>query len=219
MHYRLLALFAISSAVYAADVEVRVMSTVHDTPMANAAVCLGTPAVPEQFGARRTDTEGRISFQNVPETPLLLTVSMPQHKGERRVLTATQNDRAISVALKRGGGGATCSAPLEDSLVNMGTGIRVTACSINRGVASTSSRNVTLQCAAAGTPTHYRASEHPDFRDADWRPYEPSVRFELSPGTGNKTVYYQARRSSESSGASLQMVSNTASDSIRLTAP
>ncbi len=219
MRYHLSALLAMSSAVFAADVDVRVTSTAQDTPVADAAVCLGTPAVPRQFGASRTDPEGRVSFENVPETPLLLTVSKTQHKSERRVLLASQNDRLVTVGLRRGGGGPNCSAPLEKGLAGMGTGLQVEGCRINRGAAETSSRTVTLECAAQGTPTHYRASEPRDFRNTKWQPYEALVRFKLSPGEGNKTVYFQTRRASEASGASLQMVSNTASDSIRLTSP
>ena len=219
MRYHLLALLAISSAVTAADVDVRITSTAQDTPVANAAVCLGTPAVPRQFGARRTDFQGRVSFQDIPETPLLLTVSKTQHKSERRVLLASQNDRIVTVGLRRGGGGPSCSAPLEEGLVGMGSGLQVEGCRINRGAAETSSRTVTLECAAQGAPTQYRASEQRDFRNTNWQPYEPLVRFRLSPGKGKKTVYFQTRRASEASGASLQMVSNTASDSIRLTSP
>ena len=219
MHYRLIALLAIPSALHAADVDVRVISTLTHAPMANAAVCLGTPANPDQFGARRTDAEGEAAFQDVPDTPLLLTVSKSQFKSERQILPANQSSRTISVGLRRGGGGPACSAQLDDSLANVGTGLRVAGFKINRGAASTANRTVTLDSAARGGPTHYRVSEHQDFRNADWRPYKPSVRYTLSPGPGDKRVYYQARRSSESSGASLQMLSNVASDSIQLTAP
>ncbi len=219
MHYRLLALLAIPTAVHAAEVDVRVISTAHDTPMANASVCLGTPAVPNQFGAHRTGPEGQVAFQDVPATPLLLTVSKPQHKGERRLLSANQYDRSVSISLRRGGGGPTCSAPVSEELASMGTGLRIANCKINRGAASTSSRIVTLDCAVVGVPAQYRASEIRDFRNVDWRPYELPVRVELTPGQGKKTVYYQVRRSSEASGASLQMVSNIVSDSIHLTDP
>ena len=219
MQYRLLALLAISSTVHAADVDVRVTSPAQDAPLANAAVCLGTPGSPDQFGAHRTDTEGHTSFQVVPETPLLLTVSKPQYKSEQRVLSGSQNNRTVSIVLRRGGGGPSCTPPAGEGLADMGTGLQVVGCRINHGAPSTTSRTVTLKCTAKGSPTHYRASERRDFRNADWQPYEPSVRFKLSPRPGQKTVYYQARRSSEASGASLQMVSNVARDSIRLTAP
>ena len=96
-------------------------------------------------------------------------------------------------------------------------GLRVDSCEINGGVNSTAGRRITLDCVVHGRATHYRASEDPAFKDADWRPYEPSPRFRLSAPPGEKTVYYQVRRYSETSGASLQMVSNVADDSIRLT--
>ena len=219
MQYRLLLLLAISSAVQAADVDVRVTSSAHDTPMANAAVCLGTPGNPDQFGAYRTDTEGHTSFRVVPETPLLLTVSKVQYKGEQRLLSGSQNNRTVTVVLRRGGGGPSCTPPVGESLADMGTRLQVAHCKLNRGAASTASRTVTLDCPVKGAPTHYRASERRDFGNADWQPYKPTVRFKLSAGPGDKTVYYQARRSSESSGASLHMVSDVARDSIRLTGP
>lgn len=219
MHYRLLALLAVPAAVQAAEVDVHVTSAVHDMPMVSASVCLGIPGVPNQFGAYRTGPEGRTAFQDVPPTRLLLTVSKPQYQGEQRVLSASHNNRTVSIGLQRGGGGPTCSVPVGDEPTGMGTGLRIANCRLNRGAARTTSRIVTLDCAVTGVPAQHRASEFQDFRNVHWQPYQRTVRVELSPGHGKKTVYYQVRRTSEASGASLQMVSNIFSDSIDLTGP
>lgn len=62
---------------------------------------------------------------------------------------------------------------------------------IDLGAAATRSRTVQLYNTCSGSPTHYMASESPDFAGAVWIPYLAAPLFELSPGDGQKTVYFR----------------------------
>jgi len=75
---------------------------------------------------------------------------------------------------------------------------------------------VVLNNRISGSPTHYRASEHPDFNDSPWQIYTAEPGFELSPGTGKKVVYFQVRRFSTINGADIQTLSPVVRDSIIL---
>jgi Zn-dependent metalloprotease len=62
---------------------------------------------------------------------------------------------------------------------------------INKGAVSTAKQTVTLNNVARTSPTHYLASEDPDFSDATWQPYSTAPSFFLSGGKGEKTVYFK----------------------------
>ena len=72
----------ISSAVFSSDLRVRVFERGGNAPMAGVAVCLGTPARLNQFGAMLTDPGGYAVFSDVPQTALLVTASRAGFKAE-----------------------------------------------------------------------------------------------------------------------------------------
>jgi hypothetical protein len=80
---------------------------------------------------------------------------------------------------------------------------------INEGAASTDTTCVTLNNSCEYVPTHYMASENPEFTDAEWLPYDPAPWFILSASPGEKTVYFKVMNAHGYSGI--------ASDSIILT--
>lgn len=215
----LVALLLAAAPVHAADVEVHVTDSLNDGPVSDAAVCLGTPANPGQFGAQWTEADGIARFRAVPETNLLLTISKVQFRSLQRALSAHRSDRAVLVYLLRGGGGPRCSVPggaPGAAAPSAAASLVVADCRINGGEARTGKREVVLRCSAGGRPTHYRISERKDFGDAEWKPYQPVAVVELSPGRGSKTLYYQVRRFSAASGATLQTESNIGEGSIYL---
>lgn len=215
----LVALLLAAAPVHAADVDIHVTDSFNDGPVSGAAVCLGTPANPSQFGAQSTGADGIARFLAVPETGLVLTISKTQFRSLQRSLSAHRSDRAVLVYLLRGGGGPRCSVPggVPDAATPSTASTLVVAdCSINGGEYRTGKREVTLRCSVDGRPTHYHVSERSDFGDAEWKPYQPAAAVELSPGRGTKTLYYQVRRFSAASGATLQTESNIAQDSIYL---
>jgi len=211
----------VAASAYAANVSVHVSDTAQDNPVAGAAVCLGTSADPSQFGAHRTGSDGAARFSSVPEAPLVLTVSRSGYRGLRRMLPAEHPDRTVLLNLIRGGGGPVCqvSAASEEQVPAGSAAPAIDACVLNGGSSQTANRQVTLRCTVRGQASHYRVSEHSDFRDADWLSYEGDPRYELSAGKGWKTVYVQMRRQRTVAGGSLQSTSNVASADIYLDSP
>lgn len=201
--------------LWAANLQIQVMAEDKKTPLEKAAVCLGTSPNPQQFGASLTDKKGRVLFHELQPVPLILTVSKPGFRGEQRIVGRQTLNRVMVVSLAPGGGGPTCQVPPQaKGEPPAAVALQVKDLAINRGASLTQSRKVTLSFTVEGKPTQYRASQFPDFRDAPWQTFALTPQFELSPGSGEKTIYLQVRRHREIDGSHLQTVSNTAKDSI-----
>ena len=89
----------------------------------------------------------------------------------------------------RNSGGAE-SSPVNDD-IDYGAIPSVDSFNINNGASSTTSRAVTLNNSATGSPTQYKASESSSFSGASWLTYSTSPSFTLSSGFGTKTVYFK----------------------------
>ena len=86
----------------ATEVEIRVVDQTTGKPLTNAAVCLGTSAETGQFGRVLTSNAGIATFTDVPNTPLLLTISKPGFEGYQRTHSAGDYNRVIQVRLSDG---------------------------------------------------------------------------------------------------------------------
>jgi hypothetical protein len=212
-------IFAAFGEVRAAEVEVRVMVQGQDRPVEGAAVCLGSRGDARQFGAYFGGVDGVVKFRDVPYTPLVLTVSRDGFRGERQVLPPARFNRVVTVSLPFGGGGPVCHAERRfEEPKAAPRGLEITRFVINGGAATTDKRQVTLDLSVRGSPTHYRASERPGFKGAQWKPFETSPLFELSPGVGTKVVYVQVRSRAGVAGGSLEKRSDVRAESIELVA-
>ncbi|ADE15634.1 conserved hypothetical protein [Nitrosococcus halophilus Nc 4] len=201
--------------LWAANLQIQVVAGDKKTPLEKAAVCLGTSPNPQQFGASLTGKKGRVLFHELQPVPLILTVSKPGFRGEQRIVGRQTLNRVMVVSLAPGGGGPTCQAlPQAKTKASTAAELLVKDLAINRGAPLTRSRKVTLFFTVEGKPTQYRASQFPDFRDAPWQAFVLTPQFELSPGSGEKTIYLQVRRHREIDGSYLQTVSNTTEGSI-----
>ncbi len=209
------ALLFMSAGLYAADLRVRVFERGANVPLAGVAVCLGTSARLDQFGAIRTDANGYAVFESVPGARLMVTASMAGFMSEQETLLTSSTSRMLVLSLSAGGGGARCIPEDAEATQSM-AGLQIVRFVLNKGAAVATSRGVTLDGAISGAPTQYRASEQADFGDAEWLDYKASPGFMLSSGEGKKTVYYQVRRHSTLGGAVLETVSPTSIDSIIL---
>lgn len=208
-------LVIVSVGSSAADLRVRVFERGGNVPLAGVAVCLGTQARLDQFGATRTDTSGYAEFDSVPGAKLLVTASMAGFMSEQEPLVTSNTSRMLVLSLAAGGGGPRC-LPVAVESTPSAAALRVVRFVINDGAAVTTGRGVTLDGKTSGVPTQYRASEHEDFRDAEWIDFKASPGFMLSPGPGKKTVYYQVRRRTTLNGAVLETVTPASTDSIIL---
>ncbi|MEZ5542646.1 MAG: carboxypeptidase regulatory-like domain-containing protein [Pseudomonadota bacterium] len=208
-------LLLVSTGITAAELRVRVFERGGNLPLAGVAVCLGTSAKLDQFGATRTDAGGYAVFDSVPRASLLVTASMSGYKTEQESLVTSNTSRMLVLSLSSGGGGASCITQ-DEGTGESAASLRVGRFAINGGAAVTTGRGVTLDAKVIGAPTQYRASEQADFGDAQWQDINASAGFTLSQGAGKKTVYYQVRRHSTLDGAVLEILSPTVSDSILL---
>jgi hypothetical protein len=211
-----LLLAGMSAAAVPADLKVRVFERGGNAPLPGVAVCLGTPARLNQFGASLTDAGGYAGFSDIPQGPLLVTASRPGFKAEQENLVTSNTDRTLVISLSAGGGGSQC--PIDAAAGGRESGgLGVSRFLINQGAAQTGQRKVTLNSRVTGGATQYRAGERSDLRDAPWQDYAGQVSFELSQGAGNKVVYFQVRRHATINGADLEVLSPVVRDSIRLT--
>jgi len=210
------ALGLLAPPLWAADLTVRV--SVRDTgeALAGASVCVGTPADPAQFGARRTGEEGSAVFSELPRAPIVITVSKEGYRGRRLPLEGLGADHQLLLAMPWGGGGPECTAPPRVAEAEESERLGVARFRIEDGAAVTRDRAVTLSYTLTGQATHYRASERRDFRDSQWRALDESPEYELSEGSGTKTVYFQVRRHESVGQSEIETLSNVASDSIVL---
>ncbi len=203
-----------TQAAVAADLRVRVFERGGDDPLGGVAVCLGTEARADQFGAKLTDASGHVEFDSLPTTRLVVTASMPGYKSEQEVMEASVANRMVVLSMSRGGGGPQCKA--DRSGMPVAAGVEVNKFAINNGAAVTTSNSVTLNNAVTGEVTQYRASERSDFSDTEWRDYTAAPVLKLSEGKGKKHVWFQVRRHTSVNGASVETTSPAVSDSILL---
>jgi len=204
-----------SLAASAAEIRVRVFERGDQVPLDNAAVCLGTAARIDQFGARMTDAEGYVSFPDVPRATLLVTVSRAGYKSEQETLVTATANRMLVMSLSTGGGGTPC--PLSETVTReYDSGLSISRFALNNGKAETAERLVTLDNQVNGQPTQYRASERSDFYEADWQEYAPATVFQLSPEPGKKVIFYQVRRHATVGDAVIETLSPVVRDSITL---
>jgi hypothetical protein len=203
-------------SVSAADLTVEVRHAERGDALAHVAVCLGTAADPSQFGAVRTDADGLAHFRNLLPSSQVVTVSSPGFRGVRRPVEPMDVNRVIQIGLASGGGGPECEAPAAGKSTAPANGLLVLEFRINGGSSYTNDREVVLDHRAVGDPTHYRVSESPQFKGAEWQPYVVAPRYGLSEGRGTKQLYFQLRRYRELGGASLQTESPVVTDRIRL---
>ncbi|NIR61625.1 MAG: carboxypeptidase regulatory-like domain-containing protein [Gammaproteobacteria bacterium] len=205
-----------AALVQAAELEVRVSDRSDGTALSGAAVCLGTPANPRQMGAYLTPETGTVAFGDLPHTPLQLTVSKPGYRGERRALGPLDSDRVVLVHLPKGGLGPECSdARPYRSRAGL-PALRVRRFELAGGAATTPRRRVPIELDVEGTPTHYRVSEDPRFRDVEWRAVDAEHHVTLSSRPGRKRVYLQLRRYRRLDGSSLETLSDVVEDTITL---
>lgn len=213
--FAILILIGMPFVVNAADLSVRIYERGGNSPIQGVSVCIGTPANLSQFGADLTGTDGAAIFRNIPRAPLVITASKSGYKAEQQSLITNNMNRMLVMTLPTGGGGPVCNAGSARK-VTATRALTISQFRINKGMPQTATRSVFLNHETDDIPTHYRASENPDFTGADWQIYTAEPEFELSSANGRKVIYFQVRRFSDMDGADLEALSTVAQDSINL---
>lgn len=186
--------------------EVHLLDKQDGKPLANAAVCVGTRARLDQFGAGRTDRRGVVRFEDIRPSTLVVTTSDRGYQGRQQVLEPLYQSHVLVVKLTTGGGGPVCDAPRAVS-AGSAASLTVDAVRVRADINAPAPTGVLVSARVSGPANQIRISEQADFEGAGWQPYKPSVAFVLSAGRGGKQLYVQVRRVSQAQGASIEVVS------------
>lgn len=182
-------------------------------PVAGASVCVGLEGNYKQFGALFTDLDGS-AIVEVPNVPLVVTVSKTRFAGVRLAEPARGFDLIKQVTLTDGVPGPRCRAGSTVAETEPGgayQGVRIDGVSVEVGASRT-----LLQPRASGEPTHYRVSNEESFADAEWLRFERSIAL---PGSlvDKPSVYLQLRRYQGTARGWLEALSAVAT--VRLPTP
>lgn len=202
-------LVSASGQLLAADsnwLEVHLLGKQDGKPLANAAVCVGTSARPDQYGARRTDDNGVVRFADIRPHPLVVITSKTGFQGKQQLLEPLYQSRVLVVKLATGGGGPECDAALDEQAAEAAPALVIEAVRV-RADNNAQPSGVLVSARVAGKANQIRISEQADFRSAAWQTLGDAVPFELSDGAGLKQLYVQVRRASEVQGASIEVQS------------
>ena len=196
--------------------EVHVFSKQTGDAVRDAAVCLGTTARPDQFGARRSDARGVVRFEDLRRLPLLVTVSKRGFQGRKQLLEPLYQNRVLVLKLASGGGGPECVAPIESAGVDTASGLSIDSVTITADPASGGANKVLVSVSVSGPANQIRISEQPDFAGASWQEFQTAVPYTIGPGKGLRHIYVQVRRFAQLQGASIEVVSATEKADYRL---
>jgi ribosomal protein L11 len=192
---------ALVSPVNAAKFGVRVVDQ-NGVPVAGAAVCIGLQGDYKQFAAQFTDTSGNVMV-DVPNVPLLVTVSKDRFTGVRTSEPARGFNILKEVKLKEGVPGPRCRAgsTLAEAMPNPPS-ITVRDIAVTNGASRT-----VLQPNVTGEPSHYRISANENFDGAGWKRYSDQIAL-VGELNDSKKVYLQMRKMVGNSKASIETVSD-----------
>ena len=188
-----LAMSAVTSA-HAGKFGIRVVDQSGE-PVAGAAVCVGLEGNYKQFGAVFTDLNGVVPMLEVPNIPLVLTVSKTRFTGIRLMEPAREFNLIKEVKLRNGLPGPRCRA--ESSLASA-PAILIGNIEVIEGASSK-----TITPTVTGDPSHYRVSESERFSDTNWERFKKVIA--LSNALSDRdSVFLQLRKIQGSSESWLE---------------
>lgn len=192
-----LALSSFVMPAHAAKFGVRVVDQ-NDQAVVGAAVCIGLQGNYKQFAAAFTDAQGKV-IVDVPNVPLLVTVSKDRFTGMRTSEPARSFNLLKQVRLHEGVPGPRCRAgsSMAENKPGVPT-IVVTDIAIYEKKSST-----TLSPTVSGDPNQYRVSANTEFEGAAWTKYASQIAL-AGPLLRNEKVYLQMRRISGNSKSWLE---------------
>ncbi len=198
--------------------EVHVLDRQTGNAVNEAAVCLGTTARPDQFGARRSDKDGVVRFEDLSQRPvaMLATVSKSGYQGRQQLLEPLHQSRILIVKVVSGGGGPQCDAPLAPAEEDTGSGLIIERIIVKPDSAAEGSGQVLVSVQVSGKANQIRISEQADFTAATWQALAPTVTYTTSQGKGVKQIHVQVRRQARTTGASIEVVSRPGKTTYRV---
>jgi hypothetical protein len=141
--------------------------------------------VPTEYMASESPTFANASWKTYSNAPKF---TLSQKNGEKTVYFKVRN--SVGESIVKNVDTITLDIPPKPTVGSF---------KINAGAVKTISRAVTLDNTTTGSPTHYKASEQSDFSGAKWKTYAAAPTFQLSTGSGTKTVYFTVKNSTGTS--------------------
>lgn len=227
MTFRNLASHAIAAALAlcvagtanAAKIGVRVLDATTGLPVPHASVCLGTASNPSIYGTGVTSVAGLALYDNVPEKPVLITVSKKNFRGIA-LQTFPKKDNVITdVLVTEGLSSKRCRAlkmvELEPGITHGGAEptwpMAITALSYF----PSGDDGFSFLAYVKGKPTHYRVSTDPEFGDAEWKTYSDIFHFSpIGRDRGKGELYFQLRKLIDVNGGNIEAVSEVTTQPI-----
>ena len=223
--YTLATTFALGALVTAgtanaAKIGVRVLDATTGLPVPHASVCLGTANNPTIYGTGVTSFSGLALYDNVPEKPILITVSKSNFRGIA-LQTFPKKDNVITdVLVTEGLSSKRCRAlKMVDLKPGISAGgesdaswpMSITALSYF----PSGDDGFSFLAYVKGKPTHYRVSTDPDFNDAEWKAYTDVFHFTpLGSDTGKAEIFFQLRKLIDVEGGNIEALSEVMAQPI-----
>jgi len=212
----------VSGTANAAKIGVRVLDANSGLPVPHASVCLGTANNPSIYGTGVTSFAGVALYDNVPEKPVLITVSKSNFRGIALQTFPRKNNVITDVLVTEGLSSKRCRAL---KMVDLKPGITkgdntdatwpmsITALSYF----PSGDDGFSFLAYVKGKPTHYRVSTDPDFSDAEWKTYSDVFHFSpLGSDRGKGQLYFQLRKLIDVAGGNIEAVSEVMEQPVHL---
>lgn len=208
-----------SSSAFSAKLGVRVLDANSGLPVANASVCLGTAADPAKYATGVTSYSGVALYDNVPDKPVLITVSKQNFRGIALQAPTTGDNIIKDILVTEGLSSKKCRAL---KMVGLKKGI-------TRGEQSedwplviealsyfpSGDDGLSFLSYSIGKPTHYRVSTNPNFAGALWKDYSDVLHFSpRQSDQGKPTLYFQLRKTIGVDGALIDAFSEVMTQAV-----
>ena len=187
-------------------VQIQILDKDSGNAVEGAAVCLGTSARVDQFGASRTNRDGLALFEELLPDTVYATVSRTGFQGRRHLLESIVDNRVFVLKIVPGGGGVQCNAPADPGNARDGSGLLIERLVV-RGDTGGDAGLVRVSLTVTGSANQVRISEASDFSGARWQQMELPLKYKLSDGRGLKNLYVQVRRFAQVEGGQVEVVS------------
>jgi len=200
-------LMVATGAAHAAKFGVKVVSA-DGTPIAGAAVCIGTHGNYKQFAAVFTSADGDV-IVDVPPVPLLVTVSKSRFSAVRLSEPARRYNLVKTIKLQDGIPGPRCKA--DSSMAD--AGVTSGGPSISSVGIRDKAFNVSLMPRVSGGVNRYRIATSRSMKNASWENFTSEIV--VDPRMLGKTVYLQVAKVVQQQGASIEAHSNVVEVNLR----
>lgn len=208
-----------STAANAAKLGVRVLDANSGLPVANASVCLGTATEPAKYATGVTSFSGVALYDNLPDSPVLITVSKRNFRGIALQVPTNGENLIKDVLVTEGLSSKKCRAlKMVDFKQGITKGVysdewplEITALSYF----PSGDDGLSFLSYSKGKPTHYRVSTNSEFTGAQWINYSDVLHFSpLQADQGKSKLYFQLKKSVEVSGGSIEALSEVMTQAV-----